>query len=158
MRKVALQVMESLTRPEQVPFVALAEKAARALRAEFLEHAHEQGFTELTSAHNAVFATLPPEGARSVDMAARAGITRQSMGEAIRDLAGLGIVKMEPDRTDRRAKVVTWTKYGRKVAQSGFDHLAELEQRFTAEFGSADYEVARAVLERIREMLEQEAS
>lgn len=142
-------------RLDRSPFISLADKAARALRADMLEHAHLQGFTELTHAHNAVFATLPGEGgARAADMAVRAGITRQSMGEVIRDLVGLGIVEMTPDPDDRRAKVVGWTEYGLTVAKQGHEHLADLEQRFVDEFGEEDYEVARRVLERVREMLE----
>lgn len=146
-----------LARPDRTPFIALAEKAARALRADMVENAHAQGFTEVTAAHNAVFATLPLEGGRPSDMAARAGITRQSMGEAIRDMVRLGILEMTPDPDDRRAKVVGWTEYGRTVVQQGFDHLIALEERFLAEFGAEDYEAARRVLARVRELIEDDA-
>lgn len=141
---------------ERPPFIALAEKAARALSADMVAAARANGFTEITSAHNAVFATLPSEGARAADMAARAGITRQSMGELIRDLVGLGILEMAPDPTDRRAKIVGWTDYGRTVTQAGKRHMLELEKVFLDEFGE-DYEAARRVLERVRELLEDQS-
>ena len=137
---------------DRTPFIALADKATRALSADMITAARANGFTEITAAHNAVFATLPSEGARAADMAARAGITRQSMGEVIRDLVGLGILEMTPDPTDRRAKIVTWTPYGLTVTQSGQRHMIELEKRFLAEFGE-DYEAARRVLEGVRKML-----
>lgn len=140
--------------PDRAPFIALVDKAARAMRADMVNQVHDRGYPEITSAHNAVFATLPSEGARAADMATRAGITRQSMGEVIRDMVSLGFLEMNPDPDDRRAKVVGWTELGREVAQGGKAYMVELEKQFIAEFGEADYETARRVLERVREMLE----
>ena len=84
---------------------------------------------------------------------ARAGMTRQSMGEVVRDMARLGIVEMVPDPSDRRAKIVQYTDYGRKVAQGGFDHIVEVEEQLRAEFGAEDLATTRRVLGRIRELL-----
>lgn len=142
-----------LARPEFEPFIALTEKAARALRDDMLANAHRAGFTELAPSHNAVFATLGPEGSRAADMAARTGITRQSMGESIRDMVRLGILEMVEDPSDRRAKLVRYTQYGARVAQEGFDHIIALEKTLSDEFGAADLETTRKVLRRVREML-----
>lgn len=142
-----------LVRPDFEPFIALAEKAARALRDDMLANGHRAGFTELQPAHNAVFATLGPEGSRAADMAARLGITRQSMGEAVRDMVRLGILEMVEDPSDRRAKLVRYTDYGKKVAQEGFNHIMALEKVLRDEFGAADLEATRTVLLRVREML-----
>ncbi len=143
-----------LVHPDFVPMIALAEKAARALRTDMLTHAHERGFTQIQPAHNAVFATLPPEGARTADMAARAGITRQSMGEVVRDMVRLGILEMVPDPADGRAKIVTFTEEGLHVAQQGFSHIIDLDRQFREEFGDADFETTCRVLARIQEMLD----
>lgn len=142
-----------LVRPDFEPFIALAEKAARALRDDMLTNAHRAGFTELAPSHNSVFATLPAEGARAADMAARNGITRQSMGEAIRDMVRLGILEMVEDPSDRRAKLVRYTEYGARVAQEGFNHIMALERILAEELGEAELEIARKVLLRVREML-----
>ncbi|TQK73108.1 MULTISPECIES: MarR family winged helix-turn-helix transcriptional regulator [unclassified Nocardioides] len=142
-----------LNRPDREPLIALVEKTARALRADMIASAHRAGFPEVALAHSAVFATLPPEGARAADMAARAEITRQSMGEAVRDLVRLGILEMVPDPSDGRAKLVTYTAYGKEVAQAGFDHITDLDRRFRAELGDEEYDAARRVLERVRTLL-----
>ena len=94
------------------------------------------------------------EGERASSLAARAGITRQSMGEVIRDLVGLGILEMVPDPDDGRAKVVRYTDEGTALTNEGFRHLGDLEDRFTEEFGE-DYEAARAVLDRVVTILEE---
>lgn len=135
------------------PFIALAEKAARALRTDMLANAHRAGYFEIAPAHNAVFATLPVEGARAADMAARSGVTRQSMGEVVRDMVRLGILEMVPDPTDRRAKIVRYTDRGLEIAQIGFAHILAVEERFREEFGAADLETTRRVLRQVRELL-----
>jgi DNA-binding MarR family transcriptional regulator len=142
-----------LVPPDRTPLIALVDKAAKAMRADMTASAHRSGFTEVAPAHNVVFATLPPEGARAADMAARAGITRQSMGEVVRDLVRLGILEMVPDPSDGRAKLVTYTDYGKRVAQAGMDHINALDQLFRDELGEQEYDAARRVLERVRELL-----
>ena len=84
-------------------------------------------------------------------MAARAGITRQSMGEIIRGLVALGVVEMRPDPEDGRAKIVAYTPMGREIARAGSQHILDLEHQFVEEFGE-DYETARRVLTRVVEM------
>ena len=145
-----------LVRPDFLPMIALVEKAARALKVDMLRHAHTLGHTKIQTSHNAVFATLPPEGARSADMAQRAGITRQSMGEIIRDMVALGFLEMVPDPTDGRAKIVKWSDYGKKVASGGYDHIIELDRVFREKFGDADVDTTYRVLQEITDMLSPE--
>ncbi|MFL6024358.1 MAG: MarR family winged helix-turn-helix transcriptional regulator [Marmoricola sp.] len=136
--------------------IALAEKAARALKLDMLKHARAMGHTEIQASHNAVYATLPPEGARSADMAHRAGITRQSMGEIIREMVAAGSLVMVPDPTDGRAKIVKWSEHGKRVASDGFDHIVELDRVFRERFGDADIDTTYRVMLGIIEMLSPE--
>ena len=147
-----------LPRLGQKPLIALVDRANRALQAEMVQIAHRHGYSEVKPAHNSVFGTLSAEGSRAIDMAARAGITRQSMGEVIREMVALGILEMRPDPEDRRAKLVTYTEHGRRVAGNGYRHLIELERRFEEEFGATEYAAAREVLARIAPLLEQWAT
>lgn len=144
-----------LPRLGQKPLIALVDRANRALQADMVRTAHLHGHPEVKPAHNSVFATLSEEGSRASDMAARAGITRQSMGEIIREMVDLGILEMRPDPDDRRAKLVTYTDHGRRVAADGYRHLIELERRFEEEFGTVEYATTREILARIAPLLEQ---
>ena len=94
----------------------------------------------------------------TVELAARAGITRQSMGEIIRELVDLGILEMHPDPDDGRAKIVKFSEHGLVHTAAGNQHIIEMEQRFVAEFGAEDYETARRVLEGIVELLRDSAN
>ena len=99
-----------------------------------------------------MFAHLGDDARRAADLAAAAGMTRQSMGELVRELVELGILEMVPDPDDGRAKLVTYSTEGKLFASEGFRHLRAIEDRLVAEFGE-DYEAARRVLERIAEVL-----
>lgn len=139
----------------QRPLIALIDRANRGMQSHMVQAAHRRGHPEIKHAHNAVFATLLDEGSRATDMATRAGMTRQSMGEVIRDMVDLGILEMRPDPEDRRAKLVTYTDAGRELARGGYQHLIDLETRFAEEFGEDEYHLVRKFLERLVPLLDE---
>ena len=135
------------------PLIRLVNLANRAMQADMVRQAHERGYTQVKPAHNAVFGFLGEGGARSSDMAARAGMTRQSMGEIIRDMVGLGLLEMRTDPDDRRAKLVNYTREGLELTVGGYQYILDLEERFIEELGVEGYEQLRAGLERIAELV-----
>ncbi|HWD80586.1 MAG TPA: MarR family winged helix-turn-helix transcriptional regulator [Kribbella sp.] len=145
-------------RPDRKPMIALVDRANRAMQTDMVRRAHADGHTEVKMAHNSVFGTLHAGGARAADMAARAGITRQSMGEVIRDMVALDLLEMRPDPEDRRAKVVDYSAHGLAVATDGFRYLIELDRRLEEEFGAEKYAAAREVLDRLVEILDRFAA
>lgn len=142
-------------RVDRTPLIALVDRAHRALQSDMVRAAHRRGHAEIRYAHNAVFSTLHEAGSRATDMAERAGITRQSMGEIVREMVALGLVEMRPDPDDRRAKLVTYTELGLERARSGFGHISDLERRFADEFGDEQYETVIRVLERLVPLLDE---
>jgi len=142
-----------LRQPTRLPLIALVHRANRELQADMIRQAHARGWTDAKPAHNAVFGTLGWEGARASQLAASAGITRQSMGEVVRELVELGMVEMTPDPTDRRAKLVTYTDAGRQEAMQGGDYIVSLEERLAEVLGEEGYEQLRAGLEKVYELL-----
>ena len=147
----------SRVKPDRKPLIALVHNADKAFQAHMVRSAHERGRPDIKPAHNYLFAILGDEGDRAANLAAHAGITRQSMGEVIRDLVDIGILEMAPDPKDGRAKIVRYTPEGMRFSSEGFRHLLDLEGRFEQEFG-ADYEAARVVLERVVGLLSEPAS
>jgi DNA-binding MarR family transcriptional regulator len=141
-----------------MPLIGLVNRANRELQTDMVRHAHRRGWTEAKYAHNWVFGFLGWEGARASDLAAKAGITRQSMGEVIRDLVDLGIVEMTPDPSDRRAKLVNYTERGREETMQGYDHIVAFEERMLAALGEEAYEHLRLGLEKVCEVLAEEAA
>jgi DNA-binding MarR family transcriptional regulator len=134
--------------------IALVHEADRTFNLHMVEMTHAAGRPDIKPSHNAIVANLPSGSPRrAADLAAAAGMTRQSMGELVRELTDLGLVESVPDPEDRRAKLVSWTDEGLAMARIGKRHLAGVERRLEAEFGE-DYESARRVLERLAEVLD----
>lgn len=132
-----------------VPTLVLVYRANRTLQTNIVREANRRGSPEIKPTFNAVFANLTADGVRASDLAAKAGITRQSMGEVIREMVDLGILQMRPDPRDRRAKLVTFTEKGLAKAQEGREYIFEMEERLVDEVGEQAYEQARYVLSRL---------
>ena len=73
------------------------------------------GFEDLTPAQARVLARIAPAGSRLTDLAAQAGITKQSAGFLVDQLEANGYVERVPDPSDGRARLVRLTPRAHKV-------------------------------------------
>lgn len=99
--------------------------------------------------HSAVFAQIDPEGSRLTELANRANITPQAMGELIDELEELGYVTRQPDPTDRRAKLIVLTDEGQAAVEAGRQTIIGLEQRITEILGAEGHETLREMLSKL---------
>lgn len=104
------------------------------LRERVYTQAAQQGFPDLRPAHSGLLRHIGADGARVVQLADRAGMTKQSMAYLAESLAALGYVAIGPDPSDGRAKLVVLTDRGRRA-------VATLEALSTA----AEVEIADAL-------------
>src|SRR5258708_24317023 len=85
------------------PLSVLLTAAERALASDLEDGLRAAGHDDLRAAHAQVFVALDMEGSRLTELAARAGMTKQAMGELVRYLEHHGYLAVEPDSRDRRA-------------------------------------------------------
>lgn len=140
--------------PVPTPLIALVHRAHREMQLDMARQGLRRGYPGTKPAHSAVFTTLPLAGARTADLAARARITRQSMGEVVREMVELGVLEMTPDPNDRRAKLVTYTEAGLEQALAGRAHILDFDQRMVTALGAEGYERLREGLLAIVDLLE----
>src|ERR671915_193976 len=88
-------------------FIALVRRTAALMVDELIERLNAAGYEDTTAAHHPLFENIDPEGTRLTVLAARAGMTHQSMGEVVDVLVRRGYLKRVTDPTDGRAKLVT---------------------------------------------------
>src|SRR6187402_3130497 len=81
----------------------LLHRARRLLDEEIVSALAAAGFHNLRIGHEAVFSFMPARGTRLTELARRARITKQSMGELVRELEALGYVERAADPADGRA-------------------------------------------------------
>jgi DNA-binding MarR family transcriptional regulator len=133
----------------QLPLPGLLDVAAEALFAEFREQLIESGYGDIRPTHGCVFRFVHEDGMRLTDLAALAGMTKQSIGEIVDDLASRGYVERFPDPADRRAKLIRLTAKGEKAQAVGLGLFAKLEQRLGERHGRKRIAQLRELLEEI---------
>lgn len=113
-------------------------------------------FPDLRSAHMVVLHTfdLPPNGLRLTDLAERAQITAQSMGELVDALERAGYVERISDPVDRRAKRIRYTDRGRAARARGREIMVELQQIWAQRIGAARFEHLLTLLRELNDHLE----
>jgi DNA-binding MarR family transcriptional regulator len=67
---------------------------------------------QVTAAHVHITRHLPLEGARLIDLAASAGVTKQAMGDLVTQCEAWGLVTRSLDSVDKRARKVMFTATG----------------------------------------------
>ncbi|MGO4361880.1 MarR family winged helix-turn-helix transcriptional regulator [Terrabacter sp. 2TAF16] len=92
---------------------------------------------------------IPADGMRVTDLASRAGVTKQAIGQLVDTLEELGLVQSSPSESDRRVRWVARTLAGDAVVDQTLALIAEAEDRLRAEVGRARYD---AMLVTMREL------
>lgn len=137
--------------PHGLPSSALLRTAYNALASRiFASVVSGTDFDDLRPSHGNAMEQLELEdGLRLTDLAARAGITAQSMGELVDDLEVKGYVERRPDPGDRRAKRIYLTDRGRKNARVAKRATANVEDYLAELLGQQRYHLLRRSLEDI---------
>lgn len=99
--------------------------------------------------HSAVFAQISPEGSRLTELARRANMTPQSMGELVDELVDMGYVVRRPDPGDGRAKLIVLTKRGRDAVAAGIHTIEGIEEQVTGVLGERGHQQLRRLLTRL---------
>jgi DNA-binding MarR family transcriptional regulator len=134
-----------VARPRPDPSTpTLLRTAYNVLSAAIYRAVSEAGATDMRPAHgNAMEMLAIQDGLRLTDIAARAGMAPQSMGEIVDDLVAKGYLSRREDPADRRAKRIYLTQKGRDTAQASRTALLEIERRISETLGTDTYQEMR---------------
>ena len=116
------------SQPGPVPTITgVFRQAAARMIDELITRLDAVGFPGITPAHHTVFENLDPGGTRLTELAARGGITHQSMSELVSVLEQRGYLERHHDPSDRRARIVRLTPAGRQIVRRAIKELAAIE-------------------------------
>ena len=104
--------MSNSKEKKQDDFAPAMVAANRTLVATMMAELVSCGFNSLTPALVSLMQLLDASGVRPSTLAQRVGITKQAIGQLIRELEARGYVEQVPDSIDTRAKIVRLTKHG----------------------------------------------
>ena len=99
--------------------------------------------------HSAVLRHIAPGGSRVVELAAAAGMTKQSMAYLVEQLHELGYLLIEADPDDGRAKRVRLTERGEALYARALQLSAQAEAQLAQVLGAEDAGELRRILERL---------
>jgi DNA-binding MarR family transcriptional regulator len=103
----------------------------------------------IRAAHAAVFINIDRAGSRLTQLAERAAMTPQAMGELVDDLVERGYLERVPDPSDRRAKLIMLTDDGFDALQAAFDTILGIEAELQADLGPTGLARLQRALRRI---------
>jgi DNA-binding MarR family transcriptional regulator len=122
----------------------LLRTAYNALSADIYRAVAETGAGDMRPAHgNAMEMVAIEDGLRLTDIAARAGMAPQSMGELVDDLVAKGYLRRQEDSTDRRAKRIFLTERGRAATETSKQATLRAEQNMRQLLGPRRYDQLR---------------
>ena len=133
----------------RVPMIRLLGVAFDEFSDELTRRVYEAGYTDIRPGHGCVFGNIDPDGMRLTDLADRAGMTKQSVGEVASDLEQRGYVERVPDPSDGRAKIIRLTERGREAQAVGHTLIDGIEKSWAERFGAEHVAALRDVLEAI---------
>ncbi len=134
--------------PQTVNTVTLLGRAYSLLGFRIVDGVVGAGFPQ-KPAHSAVFAQIAPEGSRLTELARRANMSPQAMGELVDELEQLDYVVRRPDPADRRAKLITLTKKGQACIAAGIATINGIEKQLTDRLGARGHRQLRSLLTKL---------
>src|ERR1700761_6406702 len=125
-----------LSFPTRLPMIRLLGVALDHFSTEHSRRVAAAGYPDIRPGHGCVFGGIDPEnGSRLTDLADRAMMTKQTVGEGVSDPERGGYGGSVPHPADRRAKIIRLTGKGREVYLTGWRLNDELEQMWAQRFG-----------------------
>ena len=135
---------------ETTPMIRLLGLGFDAFTAELNDRVHATEFSDLRAGHGCVFGNIDPEsGSRLTELAERALMTKQSVGEVVTDLVQRGYVERVADPSDGRAKIIRLTERGRDAYVLGRQLIDEIERDWAERYGEDRLSALREALEAV---------
>lgn len=128
-----------------IPRTVIAQRALAA--------SGQRGFGDISPAHQLALQALAPEGMRLTELAARAGVAKQSMGYLVDELERGGYLERVPDPVDGRAKIIRRTERGWAYQRLAAEVVEQVEQEWVALLGEAEFAELKRLLTRLGESL-----
>ena len=131
------------------PLIRLLDAGFDAFSEELARRVGDTPYSDIRITHGCVFGNIEPDGSRLTDLAERAHMTKQSVGEVATELEQRGYLERVPDPTDGRAKIIRLTERGREAQALGRGIIDEIEAEWAERFGAERVAALRDALEAI---------
>ena len=121
-------------------------RASRSFAALATKKLKERGHEGLGNTHTALLPHVDLEGTRATVLAERTGMSKQAVGQVVRDLERQGYVERQPDPSDSRATLVRFTDAGWRFLRDAGDVKREIEAEYGSALGEEQMRLLRSAL------------
>ncbi|HJS97288.1 MAG TPA: MarR family transcriptional regulator [Solirubrobacteraceae bacterium] len=135
--------------PTRRPMIGLLDAAFDAFASELERRVADTAFRDIRITHGCVFGNIEPDGSRLTELAQRARMTKQSVGEVATELEQRGYLERVPDPSDGRAKIIRLTERGREAQALGRGIIDEIEREWAERYGADRVAALRDALEAV---------
>lgn len=119
-----------------ITLVSLLRRTTHLMVDEITTRLEAAGFPDSPPTFHPIFENLDPGGTRLTTLAARTGLTHQSVGEVVAALQRRGYVERAPDPADGRARLVVLTECGKDLVRAAVSVIDDIEREWTARWQS----------------------
>jgi DNA-binding MarR family transcriptional regulator len=137
--------------PGEMLIGALLRVPSQAIHRRIIAELNAAGFEELRLPHMAVLQFPGPDGARPIELAERAGMSKQAMNQLLRSLEGAGYIERSDSPRQGRARIVRLTDRGHAAYAKIHEILRTIEEEWRAELGSEAFAQLKELLLRVWE-------
>jgi DNA-binding MarR family transcriptional regulator len=137
---------ETLAAAKRQATFELLIRTARIVNETALARVRAATGTEIRAVHTSLLPHIDLQGTRLTEIARRAGVSKQAVGQLVDELEAWGAVERVPDPSDGRAKLVRFARGGSSLLE-GLAVLKQLETDLARRVG-------RARLNRLQEDLQ----
>ncbi len=152
-----LELPDELTRLRQDNLGRELLATFEAFEARIRRHLIEQGWIDaLPAVYVATLRSLDLPGTRMGELARRVGVSKQYIGSIVGELVTRGIVRVDVDPLDSRARIVRYTPEGLKGLEAGLHAIQETTAELERALGKGALTRLRRALARLRKTLGQD--
>ena len=115
---------------------------------------HARGFTDFSPAFPALLSNVDLSGTPIGVAAKRAGVSRQAVGQLVREVERCGYARREPSPNDARVTVIRFTPRGRRMLAAVLELVEEIEGEFARNMANGEFTRVREQLQRIADAID----
>jgi DNA-binding MarR family transcriptional regulator len=109
----------------------------------------KKGFDFVRAPHIAVIAQIDENGTDLSRVVRRVGTSKQAVNKVIRQLEELGIIEAHVSESDSRARVLRFTREGRRFLKTALEAVRTVEETYARTLGKREFESFRNSLARL---------
>lgn len=107
---------------------------------------NKAGLPRLSRTKSMIMVNIADGIARPSDLARNIGVTRQAIQQTLVEMERDGLVTLEPDPSDGRAKIVRFSRRGAGIGKAAFEAMDQIEAELVRRLGADTVKSLRKIL------------